>query len=1192
MKTKTLTLVFFVLSLTHVFAQGFKSPVAGSVPQGIRFIENKNQWQPWILYRGGFPGGDILLTEKGFVYYLTNPEDEVKMHLHGMGKFTVHGHSFTVEFENANAHPQTSADGKYADYNNYFLGNNPKYWAGNVGIFKTVNYQNLYTGVDMKVAADGFNMIYDLLVSPGADVEQIKLNYKGQEKLSLKNGNLIVETSVGTVMEEKPFAYQIINGVQVNIPCKYVIEGNTVHYFFPKGYDKTKQLVIDPNLVFSTYTGSTADNFGYTATYDAQGDLYLGGYVNCYNFSQQIVYNYPTTPGAFDLTWNGGTGYQNGTGQGIGYACDMGITKFNPLGTALIYSTYLGGSNNDTPASLFVNSAGELVVLGRSYSNNYPVTAGAFQGTKVDTTEADIVVTHFNLAGSALLGSTYVGGSGNDGVNNNAQEFAGTNLKFNYADDGRGEVICDGANNIYVAQCTYSVDFPVTAGAFQTVIGGALDGVVFKLNGACSAMLYSTYVGGTNDDACYSLDLSGGTVYSCGGTMSLDFPTTGNGWNPAYIGGFADGFVVHLNATGTVLLNSTFVGTSAKDQNYFVKLDNSGNVYFMGQTFGAYPVINAIYSNANSGQFITKLDPTLTTVAYSTIFGNGASQPNISPTAFLVDTCENVYVCGWGGQLVGGLPFSPLPMLNMPLTANAYQSTTDGKDFYLFVMKKNALSLIYGTYFGGTGAVGDHVDGGTSRFDKNGIVYEAVCAGCGGNSSVPTTAGVWSQTNNSTNCNELGFKMSISLFQVTANAIANPAATGCAPLVVNFVNNSQNATNYFWNFGDPNSGAQDSSSLFQPGHTFNDTGHYQIMLVAWDPNSCGPPDTAYTTVVVFNNFITASYTTNIVDMCDSIVCSFTSTSSGTSTQYSWNFGDSTFSTQANPNHTYSVPGTYIVTMIAFDSTACNALDTFITNISFTSKVVAAIFDTLYEGCAAFTVPFQFSGFATATGTYFWTFGDGANSTAQNPTHTYPTAGTYQVILITHDTSTCNKYDTAFATVIVDPGPPIANFTAYPTTVTLSTPIDFTNLSVGATHYYWYFGDGDTSTQVNPSHVYQASGDYNACLTAYNNGPCPDTACITLRIRLIPIIDVPNAFSPNGDGINDVAFCEGQNVSNMTWRIFNRWGEKVYESHELTDGWNGIYKGKQQDMDVYTWTLVATFFTGDTVQKSGNLTLLR
>ncbi|HET6991608.1 MAG TPA: SBBP repeat-containing protein, partial [Bacteroidia bacterium] len=449
--------------------------------------------------------------------------------------------------------------------------------------------------------------------------------------------------------------------------------------------------------------------------------------------------------GAFQTTFGGG-----GFG-GNSYPFDISLTKYNPTGSALLYSTYLGGSDNEQPQSIIVDNNNNLFVIGRTYSSNYPVTPGAYDVSF--NGGADIVVTKFNPAGTALLGSTFIGGTGDDGVNITADFYTWNSLKYNYGDDGRSDINTDAAGNCYVASNTQSVNFPTTPGAFQTSFGGGLqDAVVFKFNSTLTSLAFSTFLGGNANDAGYSIALnSSNEVYVSGGTSSLNFPTTPGVLHTAYMGGSADGYVAHFDPSGSALLQSTFIGTGSYDQAYFVQLDQSFNVYLYGQTSGPYPVTPGVYSNPNSGQFIHKLDPTLSSTVYSTVFGSGTMSPNISPAAFLVDTCENVYTSGWGGQCI---PYGSTGTTNgMPVTSGAFQTTTDGCDFYFFVLKKNALSLWYATYFGGPSGTDEHVDGGTSRFDKNGVIYQSVCAGCGGTSNFPTTAGAWSQTNNSFNCN-------------------------------------------------------------------------------------------------------------------------------------------------------------------------------------------------------------------------------------------------------------------------------------------------------------------------------------------------------------------------------------------------------------------------------------------------------
>jgi hypothetical protein len=227
-------------------------------------------------------------------------------------------------------------------------------------------------------------------------------------------------------------------------------------------------------------------------------------------------------------------------------------------------------------------------------------------------------------------------------------------------------------------------------------------------------------------------------IFICGGTTSSNIPGRTSGLNTSYRGGSADGFAAKFDNNGNNVLVSTYLGTNDYDQAYIMDLDNSDNVYFFGQTLGFYPVTAGVYSNTGAPQFIHKLNNNLNNTIFSTVFGSvNSTEINITPTALLVDVCSNIYAVGWGGNVNNsGSTFG------MAVTSDAYKSNTDGSDFYLFNLSANATNLIYASYFGENGGVGDHVDGGTSRFDKSGIVYEAVCASCGGTNSFPVTTGV------------------------------------------------------------------------------------------------------------------------------------------------------------------------------------------------------------------------------------------------------------------------------------------------------------------------------------------------------------------------------------------------------------------------------------------------------------------
>ncbi|MEM6269087.1 MAG: PKD domain-containing protein [Bacteroidota bacterium] len=862
-------------------------------PAVVKFVENKNQWDAHIQYAADIPSGRVFFERNRLTYKfadLSNLHDE---YFHSPGKrnekkIPIRGHAFRMEFAGGNANAHLSAEHRYPEYHNYYLGNDPSRWAGEVGLFGELHYAEVYPGIDLVFYGQEASLKYDAIVAPGADPGQIAFRYPGLDDIYLEGGELVMVTSLGKHLEMAPLAYQMIDGQRREVACAFVLEAGTVGFALPEGYDADYELVIDPSIVFGSYTGSFADNFGFTATYDTAGNLYGGGIV--------FGSNYPTTMGAFQTMFQGGN-LANPFGNGF----DISISKFNPTGTALVWSTYLGGTvDNEQPQSLITSEAGELYVYGRTFSSDYPVTAGAFQTTLAGG--SDIVVTRFNVSGS-LARSTYVGGTGNDGLNiqNN---FFQNSLYFNYGDDARGEVMLDDQVSVYIASCTQSQNFPVTAGAIQTTYGGGLqDGCVFKMDSTLATLTYSTFLGGNSDDATYSVKVDANrNAFVAGGTSSPDFPTTPGVLQPAY-GGAIDGYIAQINPAGTVLTASTFLGTSDYDQCFFLELDQFRNVYVVGQTLGSWPVSPGVYSNANGKQFIGRYDPGLTTTQLSTVFGKGNATIDISPTAFLVDRCGFIYVAGWGGsQALGGGTNYTGTTNGLVTTPGAFQTTTDGADVYLIVLEPDAAGLEYATFYGGATSQ-EHVDGGTSRFDRDLIVYHAVCAGCQGSSDFPTTPGAVSQVNNSTNCNLGVFKFAFDPQDVFAAYIAQ-TIDSCAPFPVNFTNNSSGGQQYIWNFGD----GSPPVTTFNASHIFQNPGTYTVSLVAIDSNSCNFSDTAVQTVTVFANPLAVAGGSDTICAGGSITLT-----SGGGQFYNWSPGtllnDSTIASPiANPpvNTTFSV----------------------------------------------------------------------------------------------------------------------------------------------------------------------------------------------------------------------------------------------------------------------------------------------
>lgn len=724
----------------------------------LSFLENKGQWDHHVLFRSVDQDNSFFLTMDGYTMLMRDAKDARALteYFHsqrtGADDFqnrqapSVKSHVYKVKFLQANANVQLVKEKELPGYENFFIGNNPSKWAAGCKSYEAITYKNIYNGIDVVYYVKDNQLKYDLIIHPGADLSQVLLQYEGASGLQLRNQELIVGTSVGEVQELKPYSYQIINNRKKAVHCNYKLTEKTIS-FEVSNYNKEQVLVIDPSIVFSSFSKSSADNWGFTATYGADGSFFGGGVAQPTGF--------PTTTGAIQETGSGPAG--------SGTPPDIAIIKLSPDGKTRIYATYLGGNGLEQPQSLIADTDGNLVITGRTNSGaNFPGTlVGAGGGY-------DIFVTKINATGTAVIGSLRIGGAGDDGVNINATRAGANSLQRFYGDDARSEVILDAGGNILLASSTKSSNFP-TLNGFQTGLRGNQDAVVLKLNSSATALTWSTTLGGDADDGGFVLSLNPlnpSSIYVAGGTTSsTNFSGMGQGLQGTYNGGIADGYVARLQDNGgsVTIIRSTYLGTGNTDIVYGVQFDAKGFPYVTGTTTGNWPVVNAPYSVANSRQFITKLQADLSAFVYSTTYGtSGALHPNISPVAFHVDNCENVYVSGWGGEAnsFGGTTGYPTSGTNdLPVTSDALQTVTDGSDFYIFVLQANAASQLYGSFFGQNGGAGaqDHVEGGTSRYDSQGVLYLAACANCKNVSSglpvvspFPVTPGVFGDINPAT----------------------------------------------------------------------------------------------------------------------------------------------------------------------------------------------------------------------------------------------------------------------------------------------------------------------------------------------------------------------------------------------------------------------------------------------------------
>ena len=563
---------------------------------------------------------------------------------------------------------------------NYFLGNDPLKWRTNLPTYGKVKYEGVYPGVDLVYYGNEGRLEYDFVVSPGADARSIRIRFHGAKKLRIdRNGSLLLEAGGRRVSLEKPQAFQETEGTKKTVECRYVlIAANTIGIRVGD-IDHGKPLVIDPVLAYSTYLGGNSSELGTGVAVDSLGNAYVTGTTDSPNFP---------TANALQPALAG----QN-----------VFITKINASGTALVYSTYLGGSGSDVGESIAVDASGNAYVTGDTSSQNFPTT-NALQPTHSGGF-TDVFITKINASGAALDYSTYLGGSSEETGN---------------------AIAVDASGNAYVTGFTESPNFP-TANALQPTYGGGfIDAFVAKIDASGTALVYSSYLGGIFDDygSGIAVDASG-NVYVTGYTSSSNFPTA-NALQPTHSGGLTDVFITKINASGAALLYSTYLGgdqslqASSDNIGYGIAVDAQGNAYVTGFTTAQnFPTANALQPALAGIQnaFITKINASGSALVYSTYLGGSLSEVG---KAIGVDASGNAAVIGTTSS-----PDFP--------TRNALQTTYGGGITDAFVAKVSAsgTALVYSTYLGGSGE-----DTGLGvAVDSSGNTY---VAGATGSQNFPT----------------------------------------------------------------------------------------------------------------------------------------------------------------------------------------------------------------------------------------------------------------------------------------------------------------------------------------------------------------------------------------------------------------------------------------------------------------------
>ncbi|MBF0568897.1 MAG: SBBP repeat-containing protein [Nitrospirae bacterium] len=694
-------LILTILCLSTLAAANVpaESPSAaqsyGKLP--IAFEANEGQTDPKVKYTAKGQGYTLFLTPQEFV---------LGMVTHNAEKDKIKVAAVRIKFVSSDTKTITGVD-ELEGKSNYFIGNDPQKWRTNVPTYQKVRYEEIYHGIDLVVYGNQRQIEYDFVVAPHADYKQISFRVEGAKTLKTDNGgNLIIAAAGGKMLMHKPLVYQETDGLRQEIKGRYALGKGNLVSFNVAAYDKDKALVIDPTLAYSTYLGgsnsSSYGDRGNGIAVDSSGNAYVVGYAYSTDF--------PTTTGAYQTTLKANP--------------NAFITKLNATGTALVYSTYLGGSGSggsssygDTGNAIAVDSSGNAYITGAAYSRDFPVTTGAYQTTLKGSNNA--YITKLNAAGNALVYSTLIGGSN-------------TNLG-----DSSYAIAVDSSGNAYITGTATSTDFPTTTGAFQTTL---FDRAAFvtKLNADGTALVYSTLLGGHNTDYGWGIAVdSSGNAYVTGMAWSTDFPTTTGAFQTTQKGSNFNGFITKLNASGTALVYSTYLGGNSGDYGYSIAVDASGNAYVSGTAYSSdFPTTTGAFQTTLKGRsnaFITKLNTSGTALVYSTLLGGSSGGPYADEgNGIAVDSSGNAYITGTTSST------------DFPVTTGAFQSTLKGAtNAFITKLNSTGTALVYSTFLGGSisGNLGD--TGSGIAIDSSGDAY---VTGFAKSTDFPTTTGAFQTT--------------------------------------------------------------------------------------------------------------------------------------------------------------------------------------------------------------------------------------------------------------------------------------------------------------------------------------------------------------------------------------------------------------------------------------------------------------
>jgi len=1088
----------------------------------LGFFENLGQFpDPDVMLYQGLSYGGAAFTEDGVVMSVREPggggllralmdrdldRKGPDSELSALLEQEVAGHTVRLSFVGANDVMPVGRD-QLSGEHNFLIGNDPGAWRTGVRSYSQVVYEDLWEGIDLVYTLTDAGLKYEFLVSPGADPSRVRVSVNGHEGLSVVDGDLVISTSVGDIVDGGLSVFHQ-DQPDVTLPAAFsLLDGNT-YTIAVQGRDADRTLVIDP-WVFATFLGGNGEDAAVKVDVDSDGDIYTCGISDSGNF--------PTTTGAFQAKL---AGFLN-----------VIVSKVSADGSSLVFSTYLGGDFYDFPNSMYVDPAEDVYLCGDTYSSNFPVTAGAYQNRSTGSSSnftADSFVTKLDASGSRLDYSTYLGAD---------------------SDGSLLGMTVDGSGNAYVTGWTTSFNMTTSAGAYQTSKASGdwyWDAIVRVLDPTGGRQIYATYLGGSDDDEGWDIELNAtGVVFVTGLTYSDDFPITSRAYQSNLNRAITAGFVTKLKPDLSDLHYSTYLGGSEDQELYSIVLDSNDNATVTGYTYSTdYPVTqNAYDKTLNTDDMdivVSTLSADGSSLVYSTFLGKDGE-----------DNAREVQISQTGDIHVAGYTYSP----TFPTTTGAVSSQMKGdSDGIYAVLKKDLSDLVMGTYVGGKGE-----DVVLSVKPVGNI--DGYLAGMTYSSDFPVTAGAYQIRHG-------GGEMDAVLGQISFDSLPPIAEAGLDVTIdqhdtVDFdgsaCSDNIEVVNWSWEFFD---GDRDVVLYgTDASYTFHIAGVYSVTLTVADGAAMTAFDSLTVTVTDITRPEADAGSLRSIDQHDTVVFDgLDSTDNVAVANWTWSFiydGEGVTLYGPGPEFTFDEAGEYNVTLMVIDAMGLSDIDwVSIIVMDIEEPMADAGLDIEVDQHQAVT--FNAVGSTDNVGIVNWTWSfvyQGMPIRLYDATagFTFDDAGSYEVALSVSDKMGNLDRDTLTVRV-VDITPPLAD-AGDDLEVIQGSTVHFDGRgstdNVRLASYTWNLEYQDVPIELygnTPTYYFEAAGVYLVTLTITDmeNNTATDTMWVT----------VLDTTAPDADGGDDITIDQGDTASfnglastdnvivvSWTWTFIYR-GEKV------------------------------------------------